>query len=187
MDYSLSDLKAIVDDRDDGVFGGNGFLWIILIFLFFIAFSGNGFGSWGNNGNAGLAQVERDVLTTSCETQKGVMKSQYDTLLGFKDQQMLIQNCCCENRLAICNQTNTLATAIHSEGEATRALIQENTIQELRDRLATANSALTTQTIVNDVVQQLRPCPVPAYPVCGGNLFGYYGYNNGCNGCNGNF
>lgn len=179
MDYSLSDLKAIVDDRDDGVFGGNGFLWIILIFLFFIAFSGNGFGSWGNNGNGGLSQVERDVLTTSCETQKGVMQSQYDTLLGFKDLSYQNQICCCN-----------LQTAIHSEGEATRALIQENTIQELRDRLTTANNALTTQTIVNDVVQQLRPCPVPAYPVCGGNLFGYYGYNgyygnNGCNGCNG--
>lgn len=105
------------------------------------------------------------------------IKSLYDNKIG-------------ENRLAICEQTNTLANAIHSEGEATRALIQENTITDLRERLNTANNALTTQTIINDVVQQLRPCPVPAYPVCGSSLFSPYypyGYNNGCNGCNGNF
>lgn len=95
MEYSLSDIKSVIDDREDGAFGGNGFLWIILIFLFFLAFSGNGFGNWGRNEySGGMAQVERDVLETSCQTQKQVMQSQYDTLLGFKDQQMLIQNCC---------------------------------------------------------------------------------------------
>lgn len=169
---SVADYMAISNQKD-GVFGDGAFLWVILIFLFFLAFSGNGFGSWGNNGNGGLAQVERDVLTTSCETQKNVMQSQYDTLLGFKDLSYQNQICCCN-----------LQTAIHSEGEATRALIQENTIQELRDRLTTANNALTTQTIINQVVNQIKPCPVPAYPVCGSNLFGYYG-NGGC-GCNGN-
>ena len=169
---SVADYMAISNQKD-GVFGDGAFLWVILIFLFFLAFSGgNGLG-FGNNGNGGLAQVERDVLTTSCETQKNVMQSQYDTLLGFKDLSYQNQICCCN-----------LQTAIHSEGEATRALIQENTIQELRDRLTTANNALTTQTIINQVVNQIKPCPVPAYPVCGSNLFGYYG-NGGCNGnCN---
>lgn len=153
--YSLADLKAVVDDgREDGVFGGSGFLWVILIFLFFLAFNGNGLG-FGGNAAGGMAQVERDVLTTSSETQKAVMQSQYDTLLGFKDLSYQNQLCCCN-----------LQTAIHAEGEATRALIQENTITDLRERLNTANNALTTQTIVNQVVQQIRPCPIPAYLSC---------------------
>lgn len=178
--YSLADLKAVVDG-DDGMFGGNGFLWVILIFLFFLAFSGNGLGF--GNGNSNASQVERDVLETSCATQKAVMQSQYDTLLGFKDQQLQIANCCCENRLAICEQTNTLANAIHAEGEATRALIQDNTITELRERLNTANNALTTQTIVNQVVAQLQPVARPAYLTCS-PYFSYFNNGGGC-GCNG--
>ena len=115
MDYSLADLKAIVDDDKDGMFGGNGFLWVILIFLFFLAFNGNGLGFGGNNNNftSGMAQVERDVLETSCATQKSVMESQYQTLLSFKDLSYQNQICCCD-----------LKTAIHAEGEATRALIE---------------------------------------------------------------
>ena len=177
--YSLADLKAVVDG-DDGMFGGSSMLWIILIFLFFVAFS-NGNGLFGN-GNA--SQVERDVLETSSATQRAVMQSQYDTLLGFKDQQLQIANCCCENRLAICEQTNALATAIHAEGEATRALIQDNTITDLRERLNTANNALTTQTIVNQVVAQLQPVARPAYLTCS-PYFSYFNNGSGC-GCNGN-
>ncbi len=41
MDYSLADIKSAVDGGDDGAFGGS-WGWIILIFLFFFAFSGGG-------------------------------------------------------------------------------------------------------------------------------------------------
>lgn len=185
-EYTLADIKSVVDadDRHAGTWGDGSFLWIILIFLFFLAFSGNG-GLFGNNATAttnGLTQIERDVLTTSCNTQKEVLQSNYNTLLGFKDQQLQISECCCENRLAIANQTSALLTAIHSEGEATRALIQENTIQDLRDRLDTANTALSTQTIIGQVVNEINPRPMPAYPICGNNLFYGYCYGNGC-GC----
>ena len=51
-------------------------------------------------------------------------------------------DCCCENRLAVANlgaqmdrQTCEITTAIKAEGEATRALMQANTIQQLRDQL----------------------------------------------------
>lgn len=180
-EYSLADIKSVVDgeDRHDGVFGEGAFLWIILIFLFFLAFSGNGFFGNGNATTSSMAQVERDVLTTSCNTQKEVLQSNYNTLLGFKDQQLQISECCCENRLAIANQTNALATAIHAEGEATRALIQENTITDLRERLNTANNALTVQTITNGVIDAVRPYPTPAYITCSPFMSAYYGYGSG--------
>ena len=63
--------------------------------------------------------------------------------------------CCCD-----------LKTAIHAEGEATRGLIQANTIQDLRDRLALANDAITTQTVSNNIINAVRPCPIPAYLAC---------------------
>ena len=186
--YSLADIRAVTENEHEEGFGfGGGLGWLIIILLFFMAFGG-GFGNgFGHNAANGFTDLERDVLNGNSATQRDVLNSQYNTLLGFKDQQLQISECCYENRLAICNQTNALERAIHCEGEQTRALINANTIQELRDRLETANNALTTQTIVNQVVEQIRPCAKPAYLTCSPYVSYYpYGFNNGCNGC-GNF
>lgn len=188
--YSLSDIRAATENEHEGFGFGGGLGWLIIILLFFMAFGGGGFENAFGNNNNGFTDLERDVLNGNSATQRDVLNSQYNTLLGFKDQQLQISECCCENRLAICNQTNQLEKAIHCEGEQTRALIQANTIQELRDRLQTANNALTTQTIVNQVVEQVRPCAKPAYLSCSPYASYYpYGFNycgnNSCGGCNG--
>ena len=188
--YSLADIRAVTQDEHEGFGFGDGLGWLIIILLFFMAFGGgwgNGFGGYSSNG---ISDLERDVLKGNSDTQRDVLNSQYNTLLGFKDQQLQISECCCANKLMLSEQTNALQQAIHCEGEQTRALINANTIQELRDRLDTANNALTTQTIVNQVVEQIRPCAKPAYLTCSPYVsyypYGYYG-NGGCNGCNGNF
>lgn len=174
-DYSLADIRSIVDageGHEEGMFGGNAFLWVILIFLFFLAFSG-GNGIFGNNNTNGMAQVERDVLTSSCATQKEVLESRYDNALQLAQLGYQNQLCCCD-----------LKTAIHAEGEQTRALIQANTVQELRDRLALANDAITSQTIANNVINSIRPVPVPAYLTCSPYTAYNFGYGNNCGCCN---
>lgn len=167
--YSLADIKAIVDDGDRGeMFGGNAFLWVILIFLFFLGFSGNGlFG--GNNANGGLAQIERDVLTSSCATQREVIESKYDTSMQLAQLGFQNQMCCCD-----------LKTAIHAEGEQTRALITSNTIQELRDQLQAAQLQLGNVAQTQNIINQLKPFPVPAYITCSpyASMYGC-----GCNNC----
>lgn len=176
MEYSLADIRAVTEGEDKGTWGENGFLWVILIFLFFLAFSGGLGNGFGNNGNNGLAQVERDVLTTSCATQREVLDSRYTTQLGFQTAQAQLSSCCCD-----------LKTAIHAEGEQTRALITSNVIQDLRDRLALANNALTSQTLSESIISALQPkTPIPAYITCSPYQSAYYGYNafnNGFGGC----
>ncbi len=169
---SVADYLAIDKNNSMGGFGDGGFLWIILIFLFFLAFSGNGFGfGGGNSGN--LSQAERDILTTSCNTQKEVIESRYNTQMGFQDMQGRLDSCCCK-----------LGAAIHAEGEQTRALITQNTIDDLRDKLNSARGQLGTQQQTANLVAALRPFPIPAYPTCSpytsyGN-YGGCGWNNGC-------
>lgn len=68
-----------------------------------------------------------------CETQKEILQSRYDAALQAQALQAQLANCCCD-----------LKTAIHAEGEATRGLIQGNTIQDLRDRLAERDRDLST-------------------------------------------
>lgn len=83
--------------------------------------------------------------------------------------------CCCD-----------LKTAIHAEGEQTRALITENTIQSLRDALQSTQSLLNASAQTQNIVNQLRPVPIPAYITCSPYASAYngygYGYNNNC-GC----
>ena len=66
-----------------------------------------------------------------------------------------------------------VSNAIHAEGEATRALINANTIQELRDRLEardrdllTANFQLSQQAQNAYLINEIRPCARPAYITC---------------------
>lgn len=55
---------------------------------------------------------------------------------------------------------------IHAEGEATRALINANVMQELRDQLQAAQLQLGNLSRTQDLVSQLRPVPIPAYITC---------------------
>lgn len=106
------------------------------------------------------------------------------------------QQCCCETNRNIDtvraeNYKNTceITNAIHAEGEATRALINHNTMQDLRDKLAdrdrdlmTANFQLSQQAQSANLVHALRPFPQPAYITCSPYQAAstVYGCNNGC-------
>lgn len=91
-------MKALEDDNSHDTWGSAGFLWVILIFLFFLAFNGGGlFGNRGfGNGAAvaanDLSQVERDVLTGNCATQKEVLENRYANQLSFNQLGDLIQS-----------------------------------------------------------------------------------------------
>ena len=104
------------------------------------------------------------------------------------------QNCCCETNRNIDNvryeaskNTCDITNAIHAEGEQTRALINANTMQALRDKLAdkdrdllAANFQLSQQAQNSYLVGELRPCAKPAYITC--SPYTSYPYNTGC-GC----
>lgn len=99
---------------------------------------------------------------------------------GIAENRFAAQQCCCETnrnidavRYEAQKNTCDITTAIHNEGEATRALINSNTMQNLRDRLAdkdrelmAANFQLSQQAQSATLVSELRPCAKPAYITC---------------------
>lgn len=174
-------------------------LWIILILLF----AGRGFG-FGGGVETGVQNnfienefLKRDIFNTNanvstqgCATQKEVIESRYTTQLGLQNLGSQMNQCCCDLKSEGFKNTCDVLNAIHADGEATRALINANTMQELRDRLAdrdrelmTANFQLSQQAQSQNLVNQLRPTPTPAYLTCSP----YFAYNTGCGygcGCN---
>lgn len=134
---------------------------------------GNGICSLGYDMQGNIGQLGKDIALAQAGTNTTVMQT------GNNIQSQLAQ-CCCENRLATANlgaqidrQTCDITTAIHAEGEATRALIQTNEIQALRDK-------------VNSLEMDSRFCGVVRYPTSYTYNAGqspFCGCNNGC-GCN---
>ena len=185
-----ADMRAVTDGaRDDGFGMGGGWMWIIVLFLFLFGFGGGG--AWGNRGQ-GLTQME---MQHGFDTQEIVRKldginyglcdgfyAQNTTMLnGFagvttavRDAQFAAQQCCCETnrnidavRYEAQKNTCDITTAIHAEGEATRALIQQNEMQALRDKVSELQLAQSQCAQNAYLTGTLRPYPAPAYPVCG--------------------
>ena len=157
--YSRSDIRAATDhERDDG-FGG-GAWWIIILFLFMFGMGGLG-GFGGQNGaltraemqqGFDTAEVTRKLDGLSYGLSDGFYAQNTTMLNGFagvtaavENARFAAQQCCCETNRNIDGvrydaQKNTcdIITAIHAEGEATRNLMQQNEIQQLRDRIQRA-------------------------------------------------
>lgn len=182
--YSLSDIKAVTNDDD---FGGGSWFWIVVLFLFM--FGANGGGIFGGNGALTRAEMtegfnNQSVLNKLDGISNGLCDGFYaqntTMLQGFNGLGNQLAQCCCDTnrnidatRYEASKNTCDITTAIHAEGEQTRALINANTMQALRDKLAdrdrdlmTANFQLSQQAQNATLINELRPCARPAYITC---------------------
>lgn len=136
--------------------------------------------------NTTMLQGMNNIQSQLCNGFNGVNTN-------IAENRFAAQQCCCETNRNIDavryeNARNTcdIVNAIKADGDATRALMTQNTIQELRDNLQAAQLQLgnlsQTQTIINAV----RPFPIPSYVTCSPytavNGYGACGCGNGC-GC----
>ena len=186
------------------------------IYLVWLAVLGNGglFGNRGVGDAAVQGAITRSDLFEGFNTQdingqlrgitNGLCDGFYAINNGLKDgfygikgalaeNRFAAQNCCCETNRNIdavryegSQNTCAITNAIHAEGEATRALINSNVMQELRDKL----EARDRDVLVRDfqisqlaqsanLVNELRPCAKPAYITCSP----YTTPNFGCGAC----
>lgn len=204
---SPADMRAVMGG--DGMDGTGNSWWIIILFILLLG--GRGFGNNtentvtradlcdGFNFNQ-LEMATRGVQQGLCDgfyaqnttMLQGFNGMQRDLCQGFaavnagiNENRFAMQNCCCETNRNLDMTRCDITTAIHAEGEATRALINANTVQELRDRLAdrdrdlqTANFQLSQQAQNATLISELRPCARPAYLTCSP-----YAVNNNSCGC----
>lgn len=134
------------------------------------------------NTQLGMAGLDKSIMENRfasqqccCDTQKEILQSRYDAALQAQAMQAQQSQCCCD-----------VKTAIHAEGEATRALINANTMQELRDNLQAAQLQLGTLSQTNTLLSAINKTPVPAYLTCSPYQTTCNPYaNTGCGGCSG--
>lgn len=146
---------------------------------------------------AGFGNIRYDNLQNVMGLQNAMTSGFYGVNSGLAENRFAQQQCCCDIKQGIAglsaeNYKNTceITTAIHAEGEATRALINSNTMQELRDKLAdrdrdllTANFQLSQQAQSANLIGTLRPFPQPAYITCSPYTTAGVSYCSGTYGC----
>ena len=198
MSHELTpaDIAAVTGNNANGFM--NGELWNNpFIYLVWLAVLGNG-GIFGNRNGYGDAAVQgaltrsdlfegfnnqdvngqlRGIANGLCDGFYAINNSLKD---GFYGTQADIKDCCCTTnrnidavRFDMSRGFCDVAGAIHAEGEATRALINSNTMQALRDKLADkdrdilARDFQLSQLAQNQyLVNEIRPCAKPAYITC---------------------
>ena len=192
-ELSLADIAAVNGNGMNSEMWNNPFIYLV-----WLAVLGGG-GLFGNRFGAGADPAVQGALTRSdlfegfnnqdvngqlrgitnglCDGFYAINNSLKD---GFYGTQANIKDCCCTTnrnidavRFDMSKGFCDVAGAIHAEGEATRALINANTIQELRDKL----EARDREVMVRDfqlsqlaqnqyLVNEIRPCAKPAYITC---------------------
>ena len=184
-EYSLSDIAALNGNNNDGMAAWMNNPFIYLVWL---AVLGNGglFGNRGANDAAVQGAITRSDLFEGFNNQdingqlrgitNGLCDGFYAINNGMKDGFYMTREGIAENRFAAqqcCCETNRNIDAVHAEGEATRALINANTMQALRDKLADkdrdilARDFQLSQLAQNQyLVNEIRPCAKPAYITC---------------------
>lgn len=138
-----------------------------------------------------ISSFERDAATTWGDIRYNALQNTYalqgamtngffDITNQMNNNRFAQQQCCCETNRNIDSvkaeaykNTCDITTAIHEEGAATRALITENTIQALRDKLAdkdrellAANMQISQDAQNAYLIDALRPVARPAYITC---------------------
>lgn len=196
---------------------GYGGDWILGLIVLAALFNGGGFGGFGGNGGGfqqgfntqnilskldGITNGISDATYALNNSLNGInmnlsnalCSTTYELAGKIDANRFAAQQCCCETQRLIesvkyANAENTcqIVNAIHAEGEATRGLITQNQIQELRDKLADKDRDIQSRDFQlsqlsqnSYLINQLKPCPVPAYPVCNPNQ--PLNVGNGC-GC----
>ena len=220
LGLTAADVAAVTRNDNDNMWGGGMWIWIILIAFIFPMMMGGwnrGGVETGVQDNfisdefvkRDIFNTNQNVSNTACQTQRDVLENRYTNQLGLQQLQAAQQNCCCETQkeilqsrydaaLAAQNMQAQLAScccdikeSILADGNATRQLMQENTIQALRDKIAdrdrdlqNAYNQISQVSQTRTIIDAVRPTPTPAYITCSP----YFAYNMaglGC-GCCGN-
>lgn len=126
------------------------------------------------------------INQSTCQLQNSITQNGFDNQLRTLDQTNILQNSLnnglTNNREQATSQFNILSAKIDAQSQLIQSGFcdlekreMQHTIDSLREQKSTLENFAAQQAQTANIIQQLKPCPVPAYPVCNpyaGNGFG---------------
>lgn len=148
----------------------------------------------GYQGAQHASNLSAQLAQCCCDTRAAIKDVETQSVFNTSNIQRQISDCCCDiekmnmqNRFDAANANCTTLQAIDKLGDRILGYLTNKEAQELRDEVQGYRLAASQAKQNQYLIDQLRPCPVPAYITCnpyaasygfGNNGFG----NNGC-GC----
>ena len=180
-EFSLADIAAASGGTNNEMWN-NPFIYLVWLAVLGGGglFGGRGFGAGDPAVQGAITRSDlfegfnnQDVNAQLRGITNGLCDGFYAVNNGMKDGFYGIKDAICGTNRNIDGVKYDLSTAIHAEGEATRALINANTIQDLRDRLEARDRDIMvrdfqlSQLAQNQyLVNEIKPCAKPAYITC---------------------
>ena len=137
-----------------------------------------------NNLSASLADcccdIKQQIADCCCQTQRGLDGINYNMAMNTNNLQQTL----CNNTRDIIDNQNANYRALHDEIVANRIEDKNAQIQAQQNEINALRLAASQERQNTYLIDQLKPCPIPAYITC--NPYQSYGFtyaNNGC-GCN---
>ena len=142
--------------NNGGFFGNGDGIWAILLFAMIFGWGngngfGGGFGGYGNNFlydvnantnrgfdnlalNNGIDNLQTAVTTGFANAEVARCNSTTSLLQAINGVQASQQACCCENRLAIANQTNAIQVQAAANHSSATLLASQNHAEDMLQR-----------------------------------------------------
>lgn len=153
----------------------------------------------GNQISSCCCNLSSLINQSTCQTQQMINNQGYENRLETLNQTNTLQNTINQGLTNNREQATTQFNILSAKIDAQTTLINDkfcqlemremqNTINQLRDERSAYQASALTQQQTQNLINQLRPTPVPAYPSCSPyQTYGwgqaFYGGNYGC-GCN---
>lgn len=191
--YSLADIAAATGGNrsNDGFGDGNG--WWLILFLLICGWGGYGFGGgFGGYGGGGFnspagqgfaTRTDIDAALATKGIENGIQNISTQLCNGFNTLGSQMANCCCDLKQGqgeinynMAAQTNILQNTVNNgfrdviENQTAGVqriidTITQDKIQSLQTELQSAQLQLSNVAQTNNIINALRPTPVPSYPV----------------------
>lgn len=158
--YSLSDIAAASGNEG---FGGNS-IWLIILFVLIFGMGGNGWNRSGDFSNFATAASQNELLLGQKFDALGQKVNQIGdgiSSLGYSQLQQMNANTASINgnitsegralQTQLANCCCSIKEAVHGEGEATRAMIQQNKIETLQSQLNNVQNQLSLQNAMSGI------------------------------------
>lgn len=153
----------------------------------------------GNQISSCCCNLSSLINQSTCATQNMITQQGFDNQLRTLEQTNVLQSNINQGLTNNREQATTQFNILSAKIDAQTTLINDkfcqlemremqNTINQLRDERSAYQASALTQQQTQNLINQLRPTPVPAYPSCSPyQTYGwgqaFYGGNYGC-GCN---
>lgn len=127
----------------------------------------------GYNTQTGFNGLSRQLADCCCDIRAGIQANATQGAMNTSAIQQQIQNCCCDvekmnlqNRFDAQQNTNSTLLAIDKLGDRILGYMANKEAADLRDEVQAYRLSASQARQNEYLINQLRPCPVPAYITC---------------------